>query len=139
MNQIYSHILEETSQHMNMTRQHLNADMKRLAEYWEAVLEQGRINDINTAILFLDSSIHGYLKAKGIDLGNKKVLKKDHETLAGMTLLISMYVLEQTENDFPKVHELTPVIEQELQKVTGSPSILEQAERILREKNEGKS
>ncbi len=137
INQMYAHMLEETSQNLNMTRQHLNADTKRLAEYWEAALEQGCINDIDTAILFLDSSIHSYLKAKGIDLGNKRVLKKDHRTLAKMTLLISMYALNQAEDSFPKIHELTPMSEQQLQRVTGSGSILELAEKIRREKSEG--
>ncbi len=136
-NPVYAHLLKETSQSLNMTQQHLKSDMKRLAEYWEVVLESGHINDINIAVLFLDTSIHGYLKAKGIDLGNRKMLKRDHAILAGMMLLIPMYVLDQPEGSFPKIQELTPMAEHEVLQASRSGDILDQAERILREKSQG--
>lgn len=135
-NPIYAHLLKETSQSLNMTQQRFKIDMKRLAEYWEVVLENGRINDVNTAILFLDTGIHGYLKGKGIDLGNRKMLKKDQATLAGMMLLIPMYVLDQAETDFPKIHQLTPIAEEEVLQGSLAGNILDQAEKILREKKQ---
>ena len=112
-NPVYAHLLRETSQSLNMTRQHLKIDMKRLEEYLEVVLENGHINDVNTTILFLDTGIHGYLKGKGIDLGNRKMLKRDQAILAGMMLLIPMWVLDKPETDFPKIQQLTPIAEKE--------------------------
>jgi hypothetical protein len=135
-NPVYVHLLQETSQSLNMSQQRFKIDMKRLAEYWEMALENGHIRDVNTAILFLDAGIHGYLKAKGIDLGNRKMLRRDQAILAGMMLLIPMYVLEQPEVDFPKIHQLTPIAEQEALQGSLVGDILDQAEKILREKNQ---
>jgi hypothetical protein len=135
-NPIYNQILVATSQSLNMTRQHLIADTRRLAEYWEVALEQGNIDNVNTAILFLDTGIHGYLKAKGIDLGNKTALKKDQFILNSMILLISMYVLDRPNELFPVIHRLTPLAEQEWHDINHREGVLEMAEKILREKNE---
>jgi hypothetical protein len=137
-NPVYAHLLKETSQSLNMTQHYFKTDMKRLAEYWEVVLENGHINDVNTAILFLDTVIHGYLKAKGIDIGNRKMLKRDQAILAGMMLMIPMYVLDQPENIFPKIHQLTPIAEEEVLQGSLVSDILVQAENILREKNQDK-
>ena len=135
-NPIYGHLLKETSQSLNMTQQRFRIDMKRLAEYWEIALENGQIRDVNTAVLFLDAGIHGYLKAKGIDLGNRKMLRRDQAILAGMMLIIPMFVLEQPEGDFPKIHQLTPIAEQEALQGSLVGDILDQAEKILREKRQ---
>ena len=139
MNSMYSHMLEETSRSLNMEKRRLQADTRRLAEYWEIALENGRVKDVNTAILFLDTGIHGYLKAKDIDLGNKRRLKKDQTILARMILLISMYILEAPKSDFPKINELTPMVEAELRKATPRNDILAQVENILRQKSENNS
>jgi hypothetical protein len=139
MNTICTRILEETSQGLNMSRQQLKADMKRLAEYWEIVLQNGKVDNVNTAILFLDASIHGYLKAKGIDLGKKKISKKEHEILTGIILLVPIYVWEQPPECFPKIHQLTPLAEEELARVLKGGDVLAQAEKILREMSEDNS
>ncbi len=138
-NPVYAHLLKETSQNLNMTQRHLKIDVKRLAEYWEVVLENGRIDDVNIAVLFLDSCIHGYLKAKGIDVGNKKMLKRDQAILAGLILLIPMFVLEEPESDFPKIHRLTPLAEEEVLQSSRAGDILDQCEKILREKSKDNS
>jgi hypothetical protein len=135
-NSIFTHMLKETSQSLNMTQRHLKADTKRLAEYWEVALEQGNVDDINIAILFLDAGIHGYLKAKGLDLGNRKTLKKGQSILNYMILLIGIYALDQPKELFPKVQELTPMIEKEVLDVRRGVNVLELAERILREKRD---
>lgn len=135
LNSIYIHMLDETSKNLNMTRQHLKSDTKKLAEYWEAALEQGNISNINTAILFLDTGIHGYLKAKGLPLGNQKTLKRDQFILNGMILLISMYILDQPKELFPKINELTPMAEAEIPDATHRENILDLAEKILRDKS----
>lgn len=134
INSIYTHILDETSKNLNMTRQHLKSDTKRLAEYWEVALEQGNINDTNVAILFLDTGIHGYLKAKGLPLGNKKTLKRDQFVLNGMILLIAMYALDQPKEQYPKINELTPLPDSEMPDDPHKEDILDMAEKILRDK-----
>jgi hypothetical protein len=139
INSMYSHMLDETSRSLNMERKRLQSDTRRLAEYWEIALENGRIKDVNTAILFLDTGVHGYLKAKDIDLGNKRRLKKDQTILARMILLISMYILEQPKSDFPKINELTPMFEMELHHAAQRNDIMAQVENILRQKSENNS
>ncbi len=131
---IYSLLLDDTSRNLNMTMQRLKADTRRLAEYWEFALEHGNIADINIAILFLDTGIHGYLRAKGIDIGNKKALKKDQRLLNRMILLISMYAFSQHKELFPKIHELTPIAGQYEPYPKRSEDILDLAEKILRDK-----
>jgi hypothetical protein len=139
LNSIYTQILRSTSQNLNMTTHFLKADAKRLAEYWEVALEQGNINDINVAILFLDTGIHGYLKAKGIDLGNKKTPKRSQDILNSMILLITMYVLDQPKDLFPKIHELTPINEQDIPEKRPGEDIILLAEKILYEKSDPNS
>lgn len=136
MNSIYTQILQSTSQNLNMTRHYLKADTKRLAEYWEVALEHGNIDDINMAILFLDTGLHGYLRAKGIDLGSKKALKRDQSILNSMILLITMYVMDQPKELFPKIHELTPMAEKEIKEIHGREDVLRLAEKILYEKSD---
>jgi hypothetical protein len=130
-------MLERTSQYLNMNRQNLRTDTRRLAEYWEVALEQSPSTDINTGLLFLDTCLHGYLKAKGIDLGNKKLLLKHQKILAGMIVLISIYVMEQPADMFPKINDLTPIAENEISQVVRGGDIMSQVEKILKEKSEG--
>ncbi len=139
MTKIFDHLLSETSQSLNMTRQHLKLDMKRLAQRWEIVLEKGHVEDVNTAMLFLDTGVHGYLKAKGIDLEKRTTPKSHHAVLAAMMLLIPIYVLSQSEFDFPKIHELTSIEEQPFLPGSRPGDVLDQAEKILRQKRENKS
>jgi len=134
MTKVFNDLLRETSLSLNMTRQHLMVDMRRLAQHWEIVLEKAHVEDVNTALLFLDTSVYGYLKAKGIDLEKGKIPKSHHVVRTVMLLLIPMYVLNQPEFDFLKIHELTSVEEQSFLQSSRLGDVLDQAEKILRQK-----
>ena len=132
--EMYPIILAEMINSLKISKDELEADVQDITEYWETCLDKAGINNRDTAILILTTSVSCYLKGRGIDLENNKISSQNSGLLLTLVTLIPLYAWTRPMDNYPKIHALIPRRQDSAQSPVKKNDILSQAEDILRNK-----
>jgi hypothetical protein len=132
--EMYPIILEEMVLSLKISKEELEADVQDITEYWETCLDKAEINNRDTAILVLTTSVSCYLKGRGIDLENSQTPSKSNGLLLTLVTLIPLFAWTRPVENYPRIHALIPRKPDSPKKSMRKTDILSQAEDILREK-----